>query len=186
MQRFEHWRRDIHIGWRCSISGSIVGAGAEVKFGEGMPPECRFIWDQKKAQCAVALATGKTQKQVAKEVGVPERTQRSWLSHPDFAAEVDRLSLMVDIASRAERLRIAMRVVRESVKDEVVRTEKDVLDWLKFAQSETDGIKLDLTKLAAVFKADSPMADSGSDRQSANQNTAIDGGPASEHTEPFG
>jgi len=38
-----------------------------------------------------------------------------------------------------------------------------VLDWLKFAQGETDGIKLDISKLAAVAENAASMADSGSD-----------------------
>lgn len=125
-----------------------------------------FTWDEKKSECAIALATGKTQKQVAQEVDVPERTQRSWLAHPDFAAEVDRLSLMVDVSSRAERLRIAMRVVRQKIQGETIQTEKDVLEWLKFAQSETDGVKLDLTKLAAALASDgASVADRGSTRK---------------------
>lgn len=50
---------------------------------------------------------------------------------------------MIDIASRAERLRIAMRAVRQKVRaDGTPETERDLLDWLKYAQSETIGIKL--------------------------------------------
>lgn len=67
----------------------------------------------------------------------------------EFSAEVDRLSLMVGIASRAERLRIAKRVIRQMVRDDnYVWTEKDLLDWLKFAQGETDGVKLDMAAIA--------------------------------------
>lgn len=54
---------------------------------------------------------------------------------------------MVGIANRAERLRIAMQVVRQRVREDGVQTERDTLDWLKFAQSETDGAKLDLATL---------------------------------------
>jgi hypothetical protein len=131
--------------------------------------DCRlsaaFVWNQKRSEVAVALAEGKTQKQVEQELAVPERTQRSWLAHPDFAAEIDRLSLMVGIAGRAERLRLAMRVVRAKTNGDVPVTEKDLLEWLKFAQSETDGVKLDLTKLAAALGSNDPfVADSGSDR----------------------
>jgi len=45
---------------------------------------------------------------------------------------------MIGIANRAERLRIANRVIQQKV-NETVQTDRDVLDWLKFAQSETDG-----------------------------------------------
>jgi len=129
-----------------------------------------FEWTEQRSLAAVGLAEGKTQKQVAEEVEAGERTIRDWLANPDFAAEVDRLSLMVGISSRAERLRLAMRVVREKTKGDAPATDKDLLEWLKFAQSETDGVKLDLNKLAAVFASDPSMADSRSDRQGANEN----------------
>lgn len=54
---------------------------------------------------------------------------------------------MIDVASRAERLRIAMRAVRQRVRDDgAIDTDRDVLDWLKYAQSETTGIKLGFSK----------------------------------------
>lgn len=56
------------------------------------------------------------------------------------------MSCIIDISSRAERLRMAMRVVRQRVRaDGTVETDKDVLDWLKFAQSEPTGTKLGLS-----------------------------------------
>lgn len=117
-----------------------------------------FKWSANRTRAALALAAGKTQKQAAEDADVTDRTIRTWLDDPEFSAEVDRLSVMTDIASRAERLRIAKRVVRQMIKDdETVITEKDLLDWLKFAQSETDGIKLDL---AAILAAHAPLADS--------------------------
>lgn len=119
----------------------------------------QFEWTRQRSQAAVALAEGKTQEEVAAEVKASRRTICNWLCEPEFAAEVDRLSLMVNVASRAERLRLAMRVVREKLKSGKPQTDKDLLEWLKFAQSETDGVKLDLTALAAAFgKDDSSMA----------------------------
>jgi hypothetical protein len=54
---------------------------------------------------------------------------------------------MIDISSRAERLRMAMRVVRQRTRaDGTLETDKDLLDWLKYAQSETTGIKLGFSK----------------------------------------
>jgi hypothetical protein len=113
-----------------------------------------FRWTTSRTRAALALAAGKTRKEAAEEAEVSERSVYSWLDDPDFAAEVDRLSVMTDVASRAERLRIAKRVVRQFVKDEKITTEKDLLDWLKFAQSETDGIKLDIAKQLAALGAD--------------------------------
>ena len=55
---------------------------------------------------------------------------------------------MSDIANRAERLRIIMKVVRARTgEDGTLKTDKDVLDWIKLAQSETDGVRLNLAAL---------------------------------------
>lgn len=117
------------------------------------------VWDEQHTTAAIALAEGKTQAEAGEEVGVTGRTVRNWLQNNDFRAEVDRLSLMLGIASRAERLRLAQRVISQKLVGNKIQTDKDVLEWLKFAQSETDGVKLDLGKLAAAFGADdSPLA----------------------------
>lgn len=109
----------------------------------------------------IALAGGMTQREAAAEAEVTDRTIRDWLRLPEFSAELDRLSLMIGIASRAERLRLAQRVIKQRTDENgAINTKADVLDWLKFAQSETDGVKLDLAKLAAALGADAPsMAD---------------------------
>lgn len=134
-----------------------------------------FDWDEQRCQAAICLAEGKTHKETAEEVESSDRTIRNWLQHPDFAAEVDRLSLMVDIASRAGRMRIAMKAIRQFIKENKIETNRDVLEWLKFAQSETDGVKLDLGKLAAFAQNETPVADSrsggtfgGSESEAAN------------------
>jgi len=111
-----------------------------------------FQWTTKKSAAAVALAEGHTQEEVATQQGVTDRTIRNWLAEIEFKQEVDRLSMMVGLASRAERLRITKRIVRERLEADVLfRTGKDLLDWLKFAQSETDGAKSELaTSLAEL------------------------------------
>lgn len=120
----------------------------------------QFKWNPKRTQAAILLADGKTQTATSKEVGITRRTLYEWLQHPDFSAEVDRLTLMMGIASRAERLRIAKRLVSQRVReDEHIDSERDLLDWLKYAQSETDGIKLDL---AAIAEATASVAGRGS------------------------
>jgi predicted transcriptional regulator len=113
-----------------------------------------FEWTEERQRAAMLLADGNTQQEVAAETGVTDRTIRNWLNDERFAAEVDRLSLMIGTANRAERLRIANRVIRAKVKEGIPETEKDLLDWLKFAQSETDGIKLDFGKVAAALAQD--------------------------------
>ena len=140
------------------------------KPSDSFPQVSPWEWTEQRCQAAIKLASGYTWQATADEVGVDKRTITNWMQRNEFAAEVDRLSLMVDVASRAERLRIAMRAIRQKVgEDGAIDTEKDVLDWLKFAQGETDGVKLDLGKLASTFSQDDPsVADRGPDRESAS------------------
>lgn len=107
----------------------------------------QFKWTKTREAAAIKLAEGYTQTEAAEEAKVDRRTVARWVADPEFSAEVDRLTHMTGIAMRAERLRIVMRVVREKTKGGVAITEKDLLDWLKYAQGETDGVKLDLAAL---------------------------------------
>lgn len=114
-----------------------------------------FEWNTERSRAAILLAEGRTQKEVAAEIEITDRTIRNWLEEPVFAEEVDRLSLMIGIASRAERLRLTQRIIRQKVREDgTIQTERDLLEWLKYAQSETDGIKLDLSKFAAALGTD--------------------------------
>jgi len=110
-----------------------------------------FKWTPKRQKAALALAQGYTEQESAEQARVTDRTIRRWKRDLDFSVEVDRLSLMIGLSSRAERLRIAMQVARQKAREDGgFDTSKDLLDWLKFAQSETDGAKLDL---AIIFDA---------------------------------
>jgi hypothetical protein len=118
----------------------------------------QFQWTSTRTKAALALAEGQSQQAVAEAIGVCRKTICNWLCVTAFAAEVDRLSCMIDISSRAERLRTAMRVVRQKVRpDGTLETDKDVLDWLKYALSETTGIKLcskdEVQKMNAEFES---------------------------------
>ena len=106
----------------------------------------QFQWTSTRTKAALALAEGQSQQAVAEAIGVCRKTICNWLCVTQFAAEVDRLSCMIDISSRAERLRIAMRAVKAKTKDGIPQSDKDVLDWLKYAQSETTGIKLGFSR----------------------------------------
>ena len=122
-----------------------------------------FKWNAKREKAAIALAHGYTEAEVAEKVGVTDRTIRRWKKSLDFDVEVDRLTLMTGISQKAERLRIAMKVIRQKVKDDgSIRTSRDTLEWLKFIQSETDGAKLDLSP---IFEAMETAAESGRDRE---------------------
>ena len=127
-----------------------------------------FQWTTKAQNTAFALADGYTREEAAAMAGIGERTLYRWLLLPEFSEEVDRFVFLTGIARKAERLKITKRIAR-NLGD---RTEKDLLDWLKFARSETDGAKLDLTGLlkqlteqSATEPAHGPrLAGSGSDR----------------------
>jgi transposase-like protein len=127
-----------------------------------------FKWTPERSKAAMLLAEGYTHQQVAEEIGKSDRSIRLWLAEMEFSAEVDRLSVMIGIASRAERLRIVKRVVRQkALSDTFLISDKDILDWLKFAQSETDGIKLNLAALASALGTDdTSLADGGFERPS--------------------
>ena len=122
-----------------------------------------FEWSPKRKQAAMLLAQGYTIAHTAAEVKVQVSTIGKWRRKIEFLQEIDRLSLMVDVAGRAERARIAMRAIRQKTKGEVVDTREDLLSWLKYIQSETQGAKLDLTALLAAILGDgAPVAGSGS------------------------
>jgi transcription initiation factor TFIIIB Brf1 subunit/transcription initiation factor TFIIB len=137
-----------------------------------------FQWTQKATNAALALADGRTQLEAADIAGVNERTIRRWLALPEFSEEVDRLVFLTGIARKSERLKIAKRIARNL--DDT--TAKDLLDWLKFAQSETDGVKLDLAHLLKQLTESAPkpahgprLAGSRSDR---DDDSAEDGDDA--------
>lgn len=109
-----------------------------------------FQWTEKATNAALALADGRTQQEAADISGVNGRTIRRWLNIPEFSEEVDRLTFLTGIATKAERIRLAKQMIRKLG----VQTEKDLLDWLKYAQGETDGVKLDLAELLAAFTQD--------------------------------
>lgn len=106
----------------------------------------------------MSLADGETRERAAATAGIGERTIYRWLQIPEFSEEVDRLTFLTGAAYKAERLRMAKRIISQ-----LSGTEKDLLDWLKYMQGETDGIKLDFTELLnAVTENGGEMAASGS------------------------
>lgn len=96
-----------------------------------------FKWDEQRSQAAVELAMGYSWQKTADKVGVIKKTIGNWMQHPEFAAEVDRLTLMVGISAKAERLRLIMRVIRQKTADDgSLITKADVIDWMKLAKDE--------------------------------------------------
>jgi hypothetical protein len=121
-----------------------------------------FQWTQKATNAALALADGRTQQEAADISGVNERTIRRWLTLPEFSHEVDRLALITTLARKAQRVMLAKRMIRRIGET----TEKDLLDWLKYIELATEGIKIgvtpELAALAAVLRDAGRLAGSGS------------------------
>lgn len=105
-----------------------------------------FRWTENRTKAALALAKGTTKVAAAKEAGVNEATVYAWLRDEEFSNEVDRLTLITDYAKRAERVRIGKRAVDARMIGDHPLSKKDLLDWLKYIQSETDGEVVDLSR----------------------------------------
>ena len=107
-----------------------------------------FRWSKKAEAAAITLANGATRQQAADAACVGIATLYRWLKTPEFDQEVDRLTLITDTARTAQRVMLAKRMIRK-IGD---TTQKDLLDWLKFAQSETADMHLGLAKEYATKK----------------------------------
>lgn len=114
-----------------------------------------IVWNKKQREAANLLAEGYTTEEAAEAVNTSKRTIYRWKRDMEFMAEVYRLAAMIGLAQRGERLMMAKREYR---KLDAKLSIKDKLEWLKFIQSETDGVKLDLTALADLHAS---LADSG-------------------------
>lgn len=152
-----------------------------------------FRWTKRREQVALLLAQGYNQRETSEQTGISQRTVRRWYSKLEFAMEVDRLTLLTGISTRAERMRIVMQVVRQRIIEEegkeFVLSKRDILEWLKLAQSETDGAKLDLASLFENMGAQARSDSEGGEESSAEgtteandaplgaQRRAADGGP---------
>ena len=110
-----------------------------------------FNWTKPRIRAAEALSDGETVKVAADKSGLSTSTIDRLKRKPEFAEEVGRLTLMMGIASKAERLRIAKIVVREKMKGGMVTTKKDILEWIQFAAKETDEIRLNLADLIGSY-----------------------------------
>jgi transposase-like protein len=133
-----------------------------------------FEWTEERTRAAMMLAGGATQKEVAAEIGYSDRQVRTWVNDfPQFAEEVDRLTLMLDLSSRAERVRIAKRLAKQRVNEEGIPvSNKDLLDILKFIQSETNGAIHTIPELTAFLENAALMAGPGQGSASESNSDA--------------
>lgn len=101
-----------------------------------------FAWNPRRAQAAVDLANGYTWSQVEDRVGISETQLWRWTRHPEFSAEVDRLSLLAGVAGKAARVRLLKSAINQQIsEDGKIDTKKDILDWLKLLRDEMSGLE---------------------------------------------
>jgi len=112
----------------------------------------KLIWTEELSRAAVMLAEGYPLQTVADEVGVQRTTIWRWRQHPEFAMEVDKLTLMNGLASKPERMRLINQAAKQMVSEEKIDLSGvTFLDLIKEARMQTEGIKLDvLTQLTAL------------------------------------
>jgi FixJ family two-component response regulator len=96
-----------------------------------------------------SLADGATQKEAADRAGITDRTVRRWLNIPEFATEVDKVTLETGLATKAARLRLIKRVVNarleKTVSETVAQLSKaDTLELLKHLHKEQEGAQLNV------------------------------------------
>lgn len=102
-----------------------------------------FKWTKEAELAVSALAEGLTIKEAAELSGVSDRTINRWKQREDFTTRLQKLVLETGVAIRAERMMIIKQQIRKALKKRSP-SKKDLLDWLKQAQAETDGSKLNL------------------------------------------
>ena len=119
-----------------------------------------FIWNDMRGEAAALLAQGYQKSYIATEVGVSKKTIYTWLKEPEFEEEVDRLSLMLGVASKAFRLRLINQAIRKfkGENGELDVGDDSLLAYLKEARMQSEGVKLGIvTELATLIEEDTPL-----------------------------
>jgi|GEM_PF-4081873 len=112
-----------------------------------------FQWTGQRKKAALLLSEGtKTIDEIWQEVGVHERTLFDWRQHPIFKAEVSRLTLENEKATKEGLLRLAYKAIEEKIGN--LRNDKNtVLDWAEFI-SDLQGIKTQKLEVDANIKGE--------------------------------
>ena len=114
---------------------------------------------------------GFTNAAMAAAVEIHVNTLYLWKRDPEFNELVDRLTVTSGLAVKSNRIRFAKGVIQKIADERETKgqlpTEKDTLDWLKYIQSEAEGLRIGLSEelleaIATAITAGEAMADSGS------------------------
>jgi transposase-like protein len=91
-----------------------------------------FLWTGQRKKAALLIAEGtKNYTDIALEIGVHYVTFWEWRQHPIFQAEVSRLTLANEKATREGLLRIAYKAIEEKIGN-IADDRSTVLEWTKF------------------------------------------------------
>src|SRR5574343_2003065 len=75
-----------------------------------------FIWTGQRKKAALLISEGITRRdEIASIVGVHRKTFWEWRQHPIFQAEVSRLTLANEKATREGLLRIAYKAIEDKI-----------------------------------------------------------------------
>lgn len=127
-----------------------------------------FTWSDMKSKVAVELAKGLSPAEIIREnedITVSESTIYNWKQIPAFAMEVDKLTFMYGYGSKAERMRLINKAIRQYIRDDMIDTGRtELIDWMREARMNVDGVRLDIAHmLAAVNDETGLVAGNGSE-----------------------
>ena len=91
-----------------------------------------FLWTEKRKKASRLISEGvKNYEDISEEVGVHRETFWEWRQHPIFQAEVSRLTLANEKATREGLLRLAYKAIEKKI-GSVADDRSTVLEWTKF------------------------------------------------------
>ena len=97
-----------------------------------------FNPSQNQEKAIISLGGGDKPEKAADIAGVSERTIYRWLENPEFKAMVDEITVKSELATVGGRLRVAYRVAQGRMLNSIPKSDKDLLDWLKYIQTEME------------------------------------------------
>lgn len=99
-----------------------------------------FDWDEVRLKAAELIAKGENRESIAKSLGIADRTIRRWGEHPEFRRKIDEIIQDIDIAQKAERIKIAKKEIQRVRKrlelDEDHPTSRDLVALLRYVGEE--------------------------------------------------
>lgn len=91
-----------------------------------------FVWTGPRKKAALLISEGtKNYEDIAEDVGVHRKTFWEWRQHPIFQAEVSRLTLANEKATKEGLLRLAYKAIEEKMGN-IADDRSTVLEWSKF------------------------------------------------------